>query len=142
MARAPDPRIEEAKAMYLEGGEAGGDRTAGWICRRERSAGGNPRISGKANVRIEKANARKEREAAQPGNKNSSGGPPGKQESSYHRESLRLSFLIAWNRKSGSWLQASPSRITEQLLLQEIQLLTGKGAPDAEADRSASDVHG
>ena len=52
MARAPDPRIDEAKAMYLKG------------------------------VKLVEIAHRQL--------------PQG---------SLRLSFLIAWNRKSGSWRQ-------------------------------------
>ena len=121
MARAPDPRIDEVKATYLKGVKLVEIPHTGWICRRERSAGGNPRISGKANVRIEKVNARKEREGHSRAIKTA---PEVHQETRKQlpQESLKLSFLIAWNRKSGAAGAVPPDK--EQLLLQEIRLLT------------------
>lgn len=77
MARAPDPRIEQAKAMYLEGGKLveiasqlnlpeGTVRR--WKCTHKWD-----------NERSDKKNERsqKRKRGAQPGNHNSSGGPPG-----------------------------------------------------------------
>ena len=76
MARAPDPRIEQAKAMYLkgmklveiasqlnlpEGTVRSWKNRYKWNCER----------SHKKN-----ANVRKKKKGGQPGNKNSSGGPP------------------------------------------------------------------
>lgn len=77
MARAPDPRIEQAKAMYLEGEKLveiasqlnlpeGTVRR--WKCTHKWD-----------NERSDKKSERsqKRKRGAQPGNKNSSGGPPG-----------------------------------------------------------------
>ena len=77
MARAPDPRIEQAKAMYLEGEKLveiasqlnlpeGTVRR--WKCTHKWD-----------NERSDKKNERsqKRKRGAQPGNHNSSGGPPG-----------------------------------------------------------------
>ena len=77
MARAPDPRIEQAKAMYLEGQKLveiasqlnlpeGTVRR--WKCTHKWD-----------NERSDKKNERsqKRKRGAQPGNHNSSGGPPG-----------------------------------------------------------------
>ncbi len=74
MARAPDKRIEQAKAMYLQGqklvaiaAELGlpEGTVRRWKCTHKWD---NERSDKKANVR---------KRGAQPGNKNSSGGPPG-----------------------------------------------------------------
>ncbi|MCI8585531.1 MAG: terminase [Lachnospiraceae bacterium] len=74
MARAPDKRIERAKAMYLQGqklvaiaAELGlpEGTVRRWKCTHKWD---NERSDKKANVR---------KRGAQPGNKNSSGGPPG-----------------------------------------------------------------
>lgn len=74
MARAPDKRIEQAKAMYLDGQKLAEiahelDLPEGtvrrWKCTHKWD---NERSDKKANVR---------KRGAQPGNKNSAGGPPG-----------------------------------------------------------------
>lgn len=76
MARAPDPRIEQAKAMYLQGEKlvAIASRlnlpegtVRRWKCTHKWD-----------NERSDKQSERSERKrGAQPGNKNSKGGPPG-----------------------------------------------------------------
>ena len=82
MARAPDPRIEQAKAMYLKGMKLveiasrlnlpeGTIRR--WKCTHGWGKEGGER-SDKESERSEKK--RKRKQGAQPGNKNSSGGPP------------------------------------------------------------------
>ena len=82
MARAPDPRIEQAKAMYLKGMKLveiasrlnlpeGTVRR--WKCTHGWGKEGGER-SDKESERSEKK--RKRKQGAQPGNKNSSGGPP------------------------------------------------------------------
>ena len=74
MARAPDKRIEQAKAMYLQGHKLIDIAAAlglpegtvrRWKCTHKWD---NERSDKKANVR---------KRGAQPGNKNSAGGPPG-----------------------------------------------------------------
>ena len=74
MARAPDKRIEQAKALYLDGRKLAEiarelDLPEGtvrrWKCTHKWDS---ERSDKKANVR---------KRGAQPGNRNSSGGPPG-----------------------------------------------------------------
>ena len=74
MARAPDKRIEQAKALYQEGRKLAGiahelglpeGTVRRWKCTHKWD---NERSDKKANVR---------KRGAQPGNKNSAGGPPG-----------------------------------------------------------------
>ncbi len=142
MARAPDPRIDEAKAMYLKG-----VKLVEIAHRLDLPEGTVRRWKSTHKWESERSDRKSERSkrkrGAQPGNKNSSGGPPGNKKAVTTGEfetllfdclepeerqlaaavppdkeqlllqeqlpqgSLRLSFLIAWNRKSGSWLQLS-----------------------------------
>ncbi len=87
MARAPDPRIEEAKAMYLEGRkliEIAEDlglpegTVRSWKNRYKWDCNV---ANGECNVAKAKA---KRKQGAQPGNKNSSGGPPGNKKAEKH----------------------------------------------------------
>ena len=87
MARTPDPRIEEAKAMYLEGRkliEIAKDlglpegTVRSWKNRYKWDCNV---ANGERNVAKAKA---KRKQGAQPGNKNSSGGPPGNKKAEKH----------------------------------------------------------
>ena len=77
MARAPDPRIEQAKAMYLEGKKlveiASQLNLPEGTVRRWKST--HRWDSERSDKKSERSPKRKR--GAQPGNKNSSGGPPG-----------------------------------------------------------------
>ena len=84
MARAPDPRIEEAKAMYLEGRkliEIAKDLglPEGTVRRWKSTHKWESERSDKNSERSEKR-----KQGAQPGNKNSSGGPPGNKKAEKH----------------------------------------------------------
>lgn len=77
MARAPDPRIEQAKAMYLNGERlveiaASLNLPEGTVRRWKCTHRWDGERSDKKNERSEK-----KKRGAQPGNTNSSGGPPG-----------------------------------------------------------------
>ena len=77
MARAPDPRIEQAKAMYLNGERlveiaASLNLPEGTVRRWKCTHRWDSERSDKKNERSEK-----KKRGAQPGNTNSSGGPPG-----------------------------------------------------------------
>ena len=77
MARAPDPRIEQAKAMYLQGAklvEIASQLTLpeGTVRRWKSTHRWESERSDKKSER-----SKKRKRGAQPGNKNSSGGPPG-----------------------------------------------------------------
>ena len=77
MARAPDPRIEEAKAMYLKGRKLieiakDLDLPEGTVRRWKSTHKWESERSDKNSER-----SVKRKQGAQPGNKNSSGGPPG-----------------------------------------------------------------
>ena len=77
MARAPDPRIEQAKAMYLEGEKlveiaSQLNLPEGTVRRWKCTHKWDNERSDKKSER-----SRKRKRGAQPGNKNSSGGPPG-----------------------------------------------------------------
>ena len=87
MARAPDPRIEQAKAMYLQGAKLVEIAS---------------QLNLPANVRIRKANVRKKESVAL--SQGTRTVPAGHREirKQLLRESLRLSFLIAWIRRSNA----------------------------------------
>ena len=77
MARAPDPRIEQAKVMYLNGARlveiaASLNLPEGTVRRWKCTHRWDSERSDKKNERSEK-----KKRGAQPGNTNSSGGPPG-----------------------------------------------------------------
>ena len=84
MARAPDPRIEEAKAMYLKGVKLIDIAKAlelpeGTVRRWKSTHKWESERSDKNSERSEKR-----KQGAQPGNKNSSGGPPGNKKAEKH----------------------------------------------------------
>ena len=119
MARAPDKRIEQAKKMYLQGkklvdiAEALGlpeGTVRRWKCTHKWD---NERSDKKANVR---------KRGAQPGNRNSAGGPPGNKKALKTGEFETL-FFDALDPDERKLISVMPSE-KEQLLLQEIQLLT------------------
>lgn len=75
MARAPDPRIEQAEAMYLKGMKL--VEIASQLDLPEGTVRSwKNRYKWDCNVAKEKRNVAKRKKGAQPGNKNSSGGPP------------------------------------------------------------------
>ena len=75
MARAPDPRIEQAEAMYLKGMKL--VEIASQLNLPEGTVRSwKNRYKWDCNVAKEKRNVAKRKKGAQPGNKNSSGGPP------------------------------------------------------------------
>lgn len=102
MARAPDPRIEKAKVMYLEGMRlveiaSQLNLLEGTVRRWKSTHKWENERSDKKSERSEKR-----KRGAQPGNKNSSGGPPGNKKAVTTGEFETL-LLIAWNRRSGVW---------------------------------------
>ena len=106
MARAPDPRIEQAKAMYLEGEKlveiaSQLNLPEGTVRRWKCTHKWDNERSDKKNER-----SRNRKRGAQPKNKNAvgnNGGAPEKIRMQLLRESLRLSFLIAWIWRSSAW---------------------------------------
>ena len=77
MARAPDPRIEQAKVMYLQGTKlveiaSQLNLPEGTVRRWKSTHRWESERSDKKSKR-----SKKRKRGAQPGNKNSSGGPPG-----------------------------------------------------------------
>ncbi len=119
MARAPDKRIEQAKAMYLRGqklvdiAESLGlpeGTVRRWKCTHKWD---NERSDKKANVR---------KRGAQPGNKNSAGGPPGNKNAVKTGEFETL-FFDALDSEEKRLIDTVPMD-KEQLLFHEIQLLT------------------
>ena len=122
MARAPDPRIEKAKAMYLEGMKlveiaSQLNLPEGTVRRWKSTHKWENERSDKNSERSEKR-----KRGAQPGNKNSSGGPPGNKKAvtTGEFETLLFDCLEPEERRLA---QAVPED-KETLLMQEIQLLT------------------
>lgn len=102
-ARAPDERIEQAKAMYLKGMKlveiaSQLNLPEGTVRRWKSTHKWDSERSDKNNERSDKKSR-----GGQPGNKNATGPQAIKTQSP--RESLKLSFLIAWIRKKSSWPQ-------------------------------------
>ena len=122
MARAPDPKIEKAKAMYLEGMKlveiASQLNLPEGTVRRWKST--HKWESERSNKKSERSKKRKR--GAQPGNKNSSGGPPGNKKAvtTGEFETLLFDSLEPEERRLA---QAVPAD-KQTLLMQEIQLLT------------------
>jgi uncharacterized protein YjcR len=121
MARAPDARAEQAKAMFLSGkklieiAEALGVSEGTVRSWKHRYDWKN------ATLQKDKRNVAKKR-GAQPGNKNSSGGPPGNKKAVTTGEFETLLFdCLDEDEKR---LVASVPNDKIALLLQEIQLLT------------------
>ena len=122
MARAPDPRIEKAKAMYLEGMKlveiaSQLNLPEGTVRRWKSTHKWGSERSYKKSERSEKR-----KRGAQPGNKNSSGGPPGNKKAvtTGEFETLLFDCLEPEERRLA---QAVPAD-KQTLLMQEIQLLT------------------
>jgi uncharacterized protein YjcR len=122
MARAPDPRIEKAKTMYLEGMKlveiaSQLNLPEGTVRRWKSTHKWENERSDKKSERSEKR-----KRGAQPGNKNSSGGPPGNKKAvtTGEFETLLFDCLEPEERRLA---QAVP-KDKETLLMQEIQLLT------------------
>lgn len=122
MARAPDPRIEQAKAMYLQGAKlveiASQLNLPEGTVRRWKST--HRWESERSDKKSERSKKRKR--GAQPGNKNSSGGPPGNKKAVTTGEFETLLFDCL--EPDEQQLAAAVQLDKEQLLLQEIQLLT------------------
>ena len=125
MARAPDPRIKEAKAMYLKGVKlveiASKLNLPEGTVRRWKST------HKWDNERSDKKSERSERKkGGQPGNRNAEGhggtGPPGNKNAVRTGEFETL-FFNTLNREEQQ-LTSMIGLDKEQLLLQEIQLLT------------------
>lgn len=122
MARAPDPRIEKAKAMYLEGMKlveiaSQLNLPEGTVRRWKSTHKWENERSDKNSERSEKR-----KRGAQPGNKNSSGGPPGNKKAVTTGEFETLLFDCLEPEELQLAAAVPPDK--EQLLLQEIRLLT------------------
>ena len=122
MARAPDPRIEKAKAMYLEGMKlveiaSQLNLPEGTVRRWKSTHKWENERSDKKSERSEKR-----KRGAQPGTKNRSGGPPGNKKAvtTGEFETLLFDCLEPEERRLA---QAVPED-KQTLLMQEIQLLT------------------
>ncbi len=132
MARAPDPRIEQAKAMYLEGRKLveiasqlnlpeGTVRR--WKCTHKWN-----------NERSDRVSERSQRKrGAQPGNKNATGPPENK--NAVKTGEFETLFFNTLNREEEQ-LTSMIGLDKEQLLLQEIQLLTVREYRMLHRDRS------
>ena len=121
MARAPDPRIDEAKAMYLKGVKLVEiahrlDLPEGTVRRWKSTHKWESERSDRKGERS------KRKRGAQPGNKNSSGGPPGNKKAVTTGEFETLFFDCLEPDEQKLIQTVQPDK--EQLLLQEIQLLT------------------
>lgn len=122
MARAPDPRIEKAKAMYLEGMKlveiaSRLNLPKGTVRRWKSTHKWENERSDKNSERSEKR-----KRGAQLGNKNSSGGPPGNKKAVTTGEFETLLFDCL-EPEEQRLAQAVPED-KQTLLMQEIQLLT------------------
>ena len=122
MARAPDPRIEQAKAMYLQGTKlveiaSQLNLPEGTVRRWKSTHRWDSERSDKKSERSEKR-----KRGAQPGNKNSSGGPPGNKKAVTTGEFETLLFDCL-DPEEQRLAQAVPED-KQALLMQEIQLLT------------------
>ena len=122
MARAPDSRIEQAKAMYLQGAKlveiASQLNLPEGTVRRWKST--HRWESERSDKKSERSKKRKR--GAQPGNKNSSGGPPGNKKAVTTGEFETLLFDCL-DPEEQRLAQTVPED-KQKLLMQEIQLLT------------------
>ena len=120
MARAPDPRIDEAKAMYLKG-----VKLVEIAHRLDLPEGTVRRWKSTHKWESERSDRKSERSkrkrGAQPGNKNSSGGPPGNKNAVTTGEFETLFFDTLEPEERTLAEMIRPDK--EQLLLREIQLL-------------------
>ena len=122
MARAPDPRIEQAKAMYLQGAKlveiaSQLNLPEGTVRRWKSTHRWDSERSDKKSERSEKR-----KRGAQPGNKNSSGGPPGNKKAVTTGEFETLLFDCL-DPEEQRLAQTVPED-KQKLRMQEIQLLT------------------
>lgn len=121
MARAPDERIKQAKAMYLKGMKlveiASQLKLPEGTVRRWKST--HKWDSERSDKKSERPQRKR---GAQPGNRNSSGGPPGNKKAVTTGEFETLFFDCLDPEEK--MLAEAVSLDKEQLLLQEIQLLT------------------
>ena len=122
MARAPDPRISQAKAMYLQGTKlveiaSRLNLPEGTVRRWKSTHRWDSERSDKKSER-----SKKRKRGAQPGNKNSSGGPPGNKKAVTTGEFETLLFDCL-EPEEQRLAQAVPED-KQTLLMQEIQLLT------------------
>ena len=122
MARAPDPRIEQAKAMYLQGTKlveiaSQLNLPEGTVRRWKSTHRWDSERSDKKSER-----SKKRKRGAQPGNKNSSGGPPGNKKAVTTGEFETLLFDCL-DPEEQRLAQTVPED-KQKLLMQEIQLLT------------------
>ena len=105
MARAPDPRIDEAKAMYLKG-----VKLVEIAHQLDLPEGTVRRWKSTHKWESERSDRKSERSKRKRGHSRAIKTVPEVRRETRKQlpqGSLRLSFLIAWNRKSGSWLQLS-----------------------------------
>lgn len=105
MARAPDPRIEQAKAMYLKGKKL--VEIASQLNLPEGTVRRWKSTHKWDNERSDKNSERSlKKKGGQPGNKNAagnSGGAPEQNKNAVTTGEFETLLLIAWIRKSGSW---------------------------------------
>ena len=127
MARAPDPRIEQAKELYLAGEklieiakrlELPEGTVRRWKCTHKWDAKDTERSDSTKSERSDKKIKRKR--GAQPGNKNSSGGPPGNKKAVTTGEFETLLFDCM--DEDEKRLIANIPEDKQRLLLQEIGL--------------------
>lgn len=121
MAKAPDARMEQARALFLEGKKLIEISELLKIPEGTVRSWKN-RYKWDCSVANEKCNVAKRKRGAQPGNKNSSGGPLGNKKAVTTGEFETLLFDCL-DPEERQLAQAVPED-KMQLLLQEIQLLT------------------
>lgn len=128
MARAPDPRAEQAKELYLAGKKLVEiakhlDLPEGTVRRWKCTYKWGEEKSERSDRKSERSKrTEKRKRGAQPGNRNSSGGPPGNKKAVTTGEFETLLFDCLDDEEKR--LVASVPADKQRLLLQEIQLLT------------------
>ena len=127
MARAPDPRIEQAKEMYLAGEKLINiakqlDLPEGTVRRWKCTNKWGERSNGAKSERSQKGTKVKRKRGAQPGNKNSSGGPPGNKKAVKTGEFETLLFDCL-DEEEKCLIERTPND-KQRLLVQEIGLLS------------------
>ena len=132
MARAPDPRIEQAKELYLAGRklieiakqlDLPEGTVRRWKCTHKWDKADAERSDKKGDQKSERSGKKtKRKRGAQPGNKNSAGGPPGNKKAVTTGEFETLLFdCLDEDEKR---LIANTPENKQRLLLQEIGLLS------------------
>lgn len=127
MARAPDSRIEQAKEMYLAGEKLINiakqlDLPEGTVRRWKCTNKWGERSNGAKSERSQKGTKVKRKRGAQPGNKNSSGGPPGNKKAVKTGEFETLLFDCL-DEEEKRLIESTPND-KQRLLVQEIGLLS------------------